>query len=124
MAKCQSCDSENTSNAEVCGQCGEAMLTFNSICGLPMLGGNSSGQVLGMRYIINQQVSEDSTGVIYEAEDVTENTRFLIHALPLTLSGNADQIDLLQKQTMPLAGLSANISQVLGLIKCLQAKGR
>ena len=96
MAKCQSCDSENTNNAEVCCQCGEDMLTFNSICGLPMLGGNSSGQVLDMRYIINQQVSEDSTGVIYEAEDVAENTRFLIHALPVALSGNAVQIVLFQ----------------------------
>ena len=46
MIECPSCAFENADDANTCKKCGAALHGFNTICGIPTLGGNSAGQVL------------------------------------------------------------------------------
>lgn len=97
MILCPLCNCENADSAKDCLNCGEPMLHYNSLCGMLMLGDSSHGQVLGMRYIIEQQLSEDNMGCTYKAEDAADNTNVLIRALPLSVSLNSREIEQLKE---------------------------
>ncbi|MDD5328276.1 MAG: hypothetical protein PHY02_10780, partial [Phycisphaerae bacterium] len=100
---CASCNCENTDNAEACVNCGKAMLRYNSLSGMPMLGDSSRGQVLSMRYVIEEQLSEDEIGCNYKAEDVIDNTIVLLRTLPLSVSLTSEQIELLKSSVQTFA---------------------
>jgi len=103
---CSFCQFENADGARTCAKCGEPLLQYNHICGMPMLGGSSRGQVLAMRYIIDRQVGEDAAGCIYKAEDAADGTAVLIRALPVGLGSDPQKIERLEDGAEKLAALS------------------
>lgn len=64
---------------------------------MPMVGRSSQGQVLNLRYVIEQQISEDNNGCTYKAEDVVDNKIVLIKALPLSVPLDSSQIKQLKE---------------------------
>ncbi len=106
MILCPLCNCENADSAKDCLNCGEPMLHYNSLCGMLMLGDSSQGQVLGMRYIIEQQLSEDNMGCTYKAEDAADNTNVLIKALPLSVSLNSRKVEQLKETIEIITSLS------------------
>lgn len=102
---CNYCNHENNNDAMTCVECGREMLKYN-FCGVPVIGDNSIGQVLGMRYIIIELLSEDDTGCTYKAEDAEENSEVIVKTLPLSSSLNPEQVEHLKKSRKTTASLS------------------
>jgi serine/threonine protein kinase len=97
---------ENANQTKFYANYDQQMLQYNSLCGIPMLSGSSKGQVLGMRYAIELQLSEDNMGCSYKAEDAADNTNVLIRALPTFISSDPKQIKFLKNHTEKLVSLS------------------
>ncbi len=93
---CSSCNCKNSDDTKNCINCGKPLLQYNNVCGMPMLGGSSVNQVLSMRYIIEEQLSEDEAGCTYKAEDAADNSKVLVKALPISVSLSASQIERLK----------------------------
>jgi hypothetical protein len=118
MILCTSCNRENDDNASVCG-CGEPLLKYN-FCGVPVLGGSSRGQVLAMRYIIEQQLEENNASCTYKAEDAADNTSVLIRTLPVSVPLNPEQIEHLKESAKTVASLSP---QYINGLKAFEVSG-
>ena len=106
MIKCPSCGHDNDDTKEACSGCGEALLGQDRRCGVPMLGDSSAGQVLGMRYIIEELIDEKGPCNIYRAEDAENDTSVLIGALPVAVSKNSNAVEQIEAVTEKLIGLS------------------
>ena len=96
MIKCPECNIENSDGTQMCLQCGQELLTYDSICGMPMLAGSCRDQVLNMRYIVDNMLSTNDSGCIYQAEDAFDGRNVVIWALSLSQKLSNQQISNLQ----------------------------
>ncbi|MFA7484417.1 MAG: hypothetical protein WCZ89_00105 [Phycisphaerae bacterium] len=118
MILCPSCNFENDNSDEKCLSCGETILTFNSICGMPIIAGSSENQILNMRYIIKRLLSQDPCGCTYTAEDALSNSKVIIKALPLSESLDERQTQLVEeciKKLTSFSNLPRNMPKAFGV---------
>ena len=122
---CPSCNSENADKANTCRKCGAVLNGVDPICGMPIFGGTSVGQVLDRRYVITREIGSDGMGVLYQAEDAERGVPVFLRALPKALANDRQQIDHIRRQAETVLGLShPNIVRLLGFqfdrtVKCL-----
>jgi len=106
MIECPSCAFENADNANTCEKCSAALHGFNTICGIPTLGGNSAGQVLNGQYIIVRELGSDRMGAVYQAEDAELDIPVVIRALPTILADDRRETDNLRQVAKRALNLS------------------
>lgn len=86
-----------------------------------MQGGTSNGQVLAMRYVIIDSMSQDTTSCTYKAEDVYDDTDVIIKAIDLSITLTERQIEDFKSISEAMASLPKEIS---GGLKSFQACGK
>jgi len=125
MIACPSCDFKSADTSDTCRKCGAVLHGVDPICGMPIFGGTSVGQVLDRRYVITRGIGSDGMGVVYQAEDAEQGVPVFLRALPTALANDHQQTDHLRRQAKAVLGLShPNIVRLLGFqfdqtVKCL-----